>query len=70
MKGIQTTVYVDDYLPFDTDSNNLIFSSIATDGSLWAPLMEKVWAKVGGNYEMIEAGTATDVYSFMLGCPV
>jgi hypothetical protein len=57
-------------LPFSTDSNTLIFSKIASDGSLWAPLMEKVWAKVGGNYDLIVGGTATDVYNFMLGCPV
>lgn len=32
-------------------------------------LMEKVWAKINGNYEFIIGGAVDEVYDFLGGCP-
>ena len=32
-------------------------------------MIEKVWAKVNGNYENIDGGSVTEGYDFMLGAP-
>jgi hypothetical protein len=39
------------------------------EGILWVPFFEKIWAKVSGNYEMIAAGFAYEVFEFILGAP-
>jgi hypothetical protein len=67
VRGVPTLVVVDDYLP--TQNGALVFDVTSADGSLWGPLMEKVWAKVNGNYEMIIAGDATETFDFLLGAP-
>ena len=32
-------------------------------------LIEKVWAKINGNYEFTIGGSPTEVYEFLGGCP-
>lgn len=61
-------IAVDDYLPTDANGN-LIFDITAGDGSIWGPMMEKVWAKANGNYERIIAGDETESFDFILGAP-
>ena len=50
--GHSMTFTVDDYLPIITRNGKktTIFSKIASDGSLWVPILEKVFAKRYGNY--------------------
>ena len=51
--GHPMTFTVDDYLPIVTNPDGektTIFSKIASDGSLWVPILEKVFAKRYGNY--------------------
>ena len=51
--GHPMTFTVDDYLPIVTNwkgEKTTIFSKIASDGSLWVPILEKVFAKRYGNY--------------------
>ncbi len=48
-RGIPFTYYIDDYVPFS--GKNPAFAKMSTDGSLWPMLMEKMWAKINGNYE-------------------
>jgi hypothetical protein len=41
-------------------------------GNFWSPFLEKVYAKVLGTYETIDAGyyaDSTDVFNFLLGVP-
>jgi calpain-15 len=68
IKGIPNTVVIDDFLPF-TSKGQLVFDNISSDGSLYAPLMEKVWAKVNGNYENIIAGMSEESLGALLGSP-
>ena len=58
---------VDDLLP--TSGGGLIFDHIAPDKAMWGPMMEKVWAKINGNYENIVAGNSLEAFSLILGAP-
>lgn len=63
---------IDDYLPFNsniTSTPTLLFDLSGADNSLWGPFLEKVWAKVSGNYEMIIGGNAIETYDLILGAP-
>jgi len=42
---------------------------LANDTSLWGVMLEKVWAKTIGNYDLIFGGAATDTYDAILGAP-
>ena len=55
IRGKPWVVTVDDYLL--TKGNSLAFvRPHLNPGSLWMTLLEKAWAKVGGNYELINYG--------------
>ena len=58
VKGIPVVVTIDDVLPFESVSgiSKPFFSDIGLNGALWGPLLEKVWAKINGNYERTAAG--------------
>ena len=58
VKGIPVVVTIDDILPFESVSgiSKPFFSDIGLNGALWGPLLEKVWAKINGNYERTAAG--------------
>lgn len=46
-----------------------MFDAPTPDGVVWAPLMEKIWAKVNGNYEMTIAGVSQESLGFITGAP-
>jgi len=64
-------MYIDDYLPFygTSKSTYLLFSKGSSDGALWAPFLEKAWAKVSGNYEFTESGWPSEAMRFLTGAP-
>lgn len=39
------------------------------DGAMWGPLLEKLWAKVNGNYELTQAGWAHEALRVLSGAP-
>ena len=53
--GVPFTQIVDDYLPVNLEGNT-VFADLGHDGSYWAALMEKMFAKFFGNYEHIVGG--------------
>lgn len=67
--GVPTDIYVDDYLPFYSNSNSLFYTNKANDGGLWPAFMEKVWGKASGNYEMVEGGWSHEALRFLTGAP-
>lgn len=69
VRGIPFTYYIDDYIPFN-QYKKPAFAAIATDGSLWPMLMEKMWAKLNGNYEITVGGGTDELFSFIAGIPV
>jgi hypothetical protein len=54
VKGIPYNVTVDDYIPvyYSKSSKSYFpyFSQQGSGGAIWPMLVEKVWAKVNGNY--------------------
>ena len=70
--GHPMTILVDDYLPVITThlgETTTIFSKIASDGSLWVPILEKVFAKRYGNYEHLIGGDTRDGLAALTGGP-
>ena len=55
-------------------SNQFIFEKIASNGAIWAMIVEKAWSKAAGNYELIDeaftSGDADEAFKFLLGVPV
>lgn len=49
IRGVPTIVTIDDYLAVDS-KGKLYFSQKGDDGSIWVPLIEKIWAKTNGYY--------------------
>lgn len=75
VRGVPGVVTVDDYLPFDgtyVASYNqawLYFADQSSDGSIWSALMEKAFAKVCGNYEVLNGGQDGEAWNFVAGTP-
>lgn len=82
IRGKPWLVSVDDTLPVDTSQSpsKLVFSQPETgSGAIWAPIIEKAWAKVVGNYELMKKGnsmpdtirllTVAPVATFFIGMP-
>ncbi len=75
--GIPHTVIVDDYLPvaeqWDNESQSYVegtvFNKISRDGSLWASILEKAFAKFHGNYRHIIAGDPRNSARTLFGGP-
>ena len=56
---------MDTYLPFR--NNELVFDNFGRGHSTWGPYLEKAFAKVNGNYEMIAGGTVPQGLYFLTG---
>lgn len=59
---------MDDYFPWDPQTNNFAFSS-SNGPELWVLLLEKAWAKINGSYERTISGTTQDALSFLIPGP-
>jgi len=66
-------VTIDDYLPhFKNETNKFMFANKAKNGAIYTSFLEKIWAKVNGNYEIIEGefgGDTTEGISFLTNVP-
>ena len=71
IKGMPTVVTVDDILPFENKDGIVrpLFANIGYDGALWGPLLEKMWAKINGNYERTAAGWQHEALRVLSGAP-
>ncbi len=66
------TVVIDDFLPFEKNSvgkEQLFFAKTGIDGAMWGPLLEKLWAKINGNYELLAAGWQHESLRALSGAP-
>lgn len=68
VKGRPENVTVDDLFP--VYGNQPAFSKPTTDNGWWFPLLEKAYAKVHSNYEMISSGSQAEAARFLTGAPV
>lgn len=62
-------IVVDDRFPFDEERNTWAFSRTGKEPEIWVLLLEKVWAKLFGSYQRIEAGTTGEALAPLTGCP-
>ena len=61
---------VDDFLPFwGSTGNNLLFDFVNPGEGIWAAVLEKAWAKVSGNYDIISGGWMQEAVGFLTGAP-
>jgi hypothetical protein len=73
--GNKKTITMDDYLAFykqsgtNLASNSLAFAQPSPTGELWGPFLEKAFAKVSGNFEVIEGGWMSEALAFLSGAP-
>ena len=71
--GVPHTVIIDDFLPVRyyswNDTYTTIFSKMGLDNALWAPLLEKAFAKYHGNYGHIVGGDSRRAARTMSGAP-
>lgn len=67
VKGRQEDVTIDDLFP--VYSHTTAFAKPSSDGGWWMPLLEKAFAKVHVNYEMISSGSQTEAARFLTGNP-
>ena len=72
IQGIPTEVVVDDYIPCSklnfVKKTSPIFSR-PKGNELWVLLMEKAWAKLFGNYSVVETGISDEAFEYILGVP-
>ena len=50
-------------------SKQTIYASIAKDGALWGPILEKAYAKLIGNYEALNGGLIGPGIETIIGSP-
>ena len=63
--GTPATIVIDDYLPFTTlTGSTLAFAKVSSTNGLYAPFLEKAWAKLSGNFAMTEAGWTGEAIRF------
>jgi hypothetical protein len=67
-------VVLDNYVAMEPDESEgpytiPIFAKTGKDGSWWGPLLEKLWAKVNGNYELTAAGWPHEALRCLSGAP-
>lgn len=67
VKGKPTTITVDDYIPML--NANPLSSKPPADNSVWAPILEKAYAKMVGNYEIIANGWQVESFKYLTGAP-
>ena len=70
IRGKPWIVTVDDTFLFLEKENNLRYAKFDIySNALWAPILEKAFAKVKGNYYQLIGGTEGNVMNMLTGAP-
>lgn len=67
IKGRPEIITVDDRLPFT--GSQPFFAKKSKDGAWWMPILEKAYAKINTNYEMIGFGWMSEAARILTGAP-
>lgn len=69
--GMPKRMFVDEKIPVYQGTHKMrpAFAHLGKDGSFWAPLFEKAWAKFNGNYDHIGGGHPGEVIAALTGAP-
>jgi hypothetical protein len=68
-RGVPTKITVDDLFPCYPDRLMPMFSKTKGSGEIWVMLLEKVWAKIYGDYCVTEYGFMNEAVEDLLGAP-
>ena len=66
INGVEQIVIVDDYLPVNKNTNELVGAKSKVN-EIWISLLEKAWAKINGGYANIIGGTPMEALEFLTG---
>jgi calpain-15 len=71
IRGKPWTITIDDYMLFDTSSSSptLEYAQQSSGNAMWAPILEKAWAKIKGNYAQADAGFVVSGLRALTGAP-
>jgi len=71
IKGVPTKIAIDDYFPGRGWNGDweLRYAQPGETGALWSSILEKLWAKVNGNYAQINGGYVPEALDFLTGVP-
>jgi len=67
--GVPRIITMDDKIAFYGSYSSPYFAATSLTKSLWGPLLEKAWAKMIGNFELIEGGWEPESIRFASGAP-
>ena len=68
IRGKPWIITIDDEMLFFRD--NLNFATVGDNSNLWAPLVEKAFAKMKGNYATANGGFIPNGLKSLVGCPI
>ena len=58
---------MDTRIPFNSSSKTPLYGHCADPNEFWVPLMEKAYAKLHGNYEMLNGGNMSEALVDLTG---
>ena len=64
INGHYRTMVVDDYVPYDSETEQIIYAQKPTK-NIWPILLQKAFAKFNGSYEDIESGDSDEIKFFL-----
>lgn len=67
--GVPISITVDDFVHMTDKQDRTVFADIGKDKSLWAPILEKAFAKMHGNFEAIVGGFSPSAIYQLTGSP-
>ena len=70
--GHEHTILIDDFIPVINEGEagyTTLYAGLGDDMAMWAPLIEKAFAKRFGNYEHIVGGLPSEAFKTLTGSP-
>jgi len=69
INGNRQLIEVDDYLPWNLETESLAFAHSKNKGEIWMSILEKAWAKVSGSYCKIIDGQQEAAFAWLTNKP-
>eukprot|EP00117_Sycon_ciliatum_P005112 scpid67944/ scgid9188/ Calpain-D; Calcium-activated neutral proteinase D; Small optic lobes protein len=73
IRGKYVQVNIDDWVPmrdWSYGTKKLVYGQAGPDASVYLSILEKAWAKISNNYELIIGGSQTEVFKVFTGAPM
>lgn len=70
IRGKPWVITTDDKLLYDNGNGQLMYTQPADNGAMWAPILEKAWAKAKGTYAQTNGGFVVNGLRAVTAAPV